>query len=212
MKKIFLFVIVAGLLFNFACSPLKNKTANKDLNQLVSMMTGSFNSAEQAKQDSSYFDITLHMYPIWTNNKSNKRYLYVEQTVTSMPTRPYRQRVYEVSQVNNNTFQSVIYKLPDEKSYVGKWSTPTFFDKISPADLELREGCAVYLTKLGDKSFKGSTNEKDCKSTLRGASYATSIVEILPNKVLSWDQGFDSSDKQVWGAVKGGYEFLKVNP
>jgi hypothetical protein len=27
--------------------------------------------------------------------------------------------------------------------------------------------------------------------------------------LLTWDQGFDKDGKQVWGAVKGGYEFKR---
>jgi hypothetical protein len=42
---------------------------------------------------------------------------------------------------------------------------------------------------------------------LRGASYATSKVTIEEGLIISWDQGFNEEDEQVWGAVKGGYEF-----
>ncbi len=209
MRNLLLLTLSASLLFTLSCSSLKSGSTNKELDNMVNLMIGSFNSAAQAKMDSTYYDITLHMYPIWVNPKSNKRYLYVEQTVTAMPDKPYRQRVYVISQVSPTQLQSVIYKIPDEKSYVGKWATPKYFDKISPADLEIREGCAVYMNKVATNSYKGSTNAKDCKSTLRGASYATSIVEIISGKVLSWDQGFDSNDKQVWGAEKAGYEFIK---
>uniref|UniRef100_UPI0038D3A63C CpcT/CpeT family chromophore lyase n=1 Tax=Flavobacterium sp. TaxID=239 RepID=UPI0038D3A63C len=51
---------------------------------------------------------------------------------------------------------------------------------------------------------------KTCASELRGASYATSKVTITANQVLSWDQGFDKDDKQVWGATKAGYIFDKL--
>jgi hypothetical protein len=27
--------------------------------------------------------------------------------------------------------------------------------------------------------------------------------------ILSWDRGWDKEDNQVWGAEKGGYEFIK---
>lgn len=204
------YLFLTAILFILSCNPLKKVVQQKSLDNLVGMMTGSFNSEAQAAKDSSYYNITLHMYPIWENLKSDKKYLYVEQTVTSMPAKPYRQRIYEVSQINATQFKSVIYTLPDEKSYVGKWTTPTFFNKISPTDLTIREGCAVYLNKKSDQHYAGSTNESDCKSTLRGASYATSIVTIKPGQVLSWDQGFDDKGEQVWGAVKGAYEFLET--
>lgn len=37
-----------------------------------------------------------------------------------MPDKPHRQRVYEVSEVNASQLQTVIYKIPDKKSYIGK--------------------------------------------------------------------------------------------
>ena len=43
--------------------------------------------------------------------------------------------------------------------------------------------------------------------TYERASYATSIVETTDSMILSWDQGWDSNDQQVWGAVDGAYIF-----
>jgi hypothetical protein len=34
-------------------------------------------------------------------------------------------------------------------------------------------------------------------------------VTLDQGQLLSWDQGFDSENKQVWGATKGGYVFIK---
>jgi hypothetical protein len=44
---------------------------------------------------------------------------------------------------------------------------------------------------------------------LKGASYATSEVVIYSDKLISWDRGWNDEGKQVWGAQKGGYVFLK---
>ena len=51
-----------------------------------------------------------------------------------------------------------------------------------------------------DTHFFGTTKDKECKSLLFGASYATSEVEIFQDKILSWDRGYDSDDIQVWGS------------
>ena len=59
------------------------------------------------------------------------------------------------------------------------------------------------------KPWAGSTQGKGCSSTLGGASYATSQVTVTPLELRSWDQGFDAAGKQVWGAEKGPYVFLK---
>jgi CpeT protein len=68
---------------------------------------------------------------------------------------------------------------------------------------------AGRLRRFYEANRKGATNEQDCSSQLRGASYATSKVQISPGRIESLDQGFDSNGKQVWGATKGGYIFKK---
>jgi hypothetical protein len=85
------------------------------------------------------------------------------------------------------------------------------FDSLDITDISLRKGCEVILNKTLDGSFIGKTGENSCESTLRGASYATSEVEITMNKIVSWDRGFDKDGNHVWGAEKGGYVFEKLS-
>jgi len=203
-KSTFFVLLVAGLLS--ACSTTKSSQENSTagLDELQKMMTGTFTSAEQASQDSAFFDITLHMYPIW---QGKGHWLYVEQSVTAMQEKPYRQRIYKLEPGKGGSIRSVVYTLPEPEAYIGAWKKTSRFDKLSPEDLELRDGCAVVLEKQEDGSYAGSTKGKSCTSSLRGASYATSRVTIQKNLIVSWDQGFDDKGEQVWGATKGGYEF-----
>lgn len=192
-----------------ACAASKQRSDKEgDLGKLRNFMTGTFNSAAQAERDTDYFDITLHMYPIWTNQAGY--WLYVEQAVTANQAKPYRQRVYQLEQVDRNTFKSSVYTLKKEKEFINAWQTPDKFKALTINDIELKAGCEVVLKKQKDGTFSGATDERTCPSELRGAKYATSRVTVFPDKILSWDQGFDEAGKQVWGAVKGGYEFLKV--
>jgi hypothetical protein len=202
-SKLILLFLALGIA---ACSISKNNSGQTDaeLGRLQKMMTGTFTSTKQAAEDSSFYDITLHMYPIW---KDKGHWLYVEQAVTAMQEKPYRQRVYKLEEGKKGTIRSVVYTLPEPESYIGAWDNPSKFDALQAEGLELREGCAVILTKQEDGSYAGSTKGKSCKSTLRGASYATSKVTIEEGLIISWDQGFNEEDEQVWGAVKGGYEF-----
>lgn len=207
------FVIMAFLwLFFQACSVSKQATGKaSDLTRLVNWMSGSFNSAAQAQRDTDYFDISLHMQPIWPQLSNDRQgyWLYVEQAMSARADKPYRQRIYRVEQLDAQTFRSSVFLIPEESKYVGAWRTPQVFDNLSPAQLETREGCAVQLTLQPDGSFQGSTIGKGCESTLRGATYASSKVIISTKGIDSWDQGFNAQDIQVWGATKGGYEFRK---
>ncbi len=78
------------------------------------------------------------------------------------------------------------------------------FDKI-----ELKDGCTVTLNRK-DGVFSGGTEADHCPSSLRGAKYATTKITMKDGELVSWDQGFDADNKQIWGATKGGYVFKKL--
>jgi len=171
------------------------------------MMSGTFSSEAQSIKDTSYFNINLVMHPIW-GDELNSKWLYVEQAATSNLKKPYRQRVYQLSMMEDGTVASKVYELPEPKRFVHAWETENLFKDISPASLIVREGCAVYLKRDDNGTcLTGSTKDKECLSSLRGAQYATSIVTVCENAIHSWDQGWDADDAQVWGATKAGYVF-----
>ena len=182
-------------------------TALSQMEILKAYMTGSFDSANQAAADSNFYDITMHMYPVWQTKKGN--WLYIEQAVTADQTKPYRQRFYQLEQVNSNEFISRVYTIDKPENFVQKWKRPSYFDRFDEKILTEKIGCEVYLTLQKDGSFKGGTQGKGCASKMRGATYAKSQVEISVGGIESWDQGFDDKDKQVWGAEKEGYYFKK---
>ncbi len=185
-------------------SPPKEESS---FEKLFEWMTGSYDSSEQADQDTSYYNINLEMHPIWESDVDTVKWIYVEQAVSSMKDKPYRQRVYKLVELEGEQFASYVYTLPNEKDYIGKWESDSLFNELKPTDLIERKGCEVILKKAGD-AFSGSTVEKNCESDFRGASYAKSKVTVSKIGILSWDQGFDDKDEQVWGAEKGGYIFL----
>ncbi len=171
-------------------------------------MTGTFESTTQARQDSDYYSISLIMTPIWEARYPGQYWLYVEQALVSTPDKPYRQRIYQVEALLGDSFRSAVYLLPVEREAIGMSSDPAFFDQWEPEDLSIRDGCAVFLT-YSDGVYAGATKGQECKSSLRGASFATSKVSISADGIVSWDQGFDLVGDQVWGAEKGGYIFKR---
>ncbi len=180
-----------------------------DTERLVTMMQGSFSSEEQSANDSDYFDIRLEMKRIWPE-RSDAKWLYVEQAVASMKDKPYRQRVYKITNTYEGRFESAVFTLKDPLRFAGEWKKENPLSGLIPDSLEAREGCSVFLTLMNNGSYEGSTNGKDCQSDLRGAKYATSEVVISDEGIKSWDRGYDENDKQVWGAEKGGYVFKKL--
>lgn len=174
-------------------------------------MTGTFSSAAQAAaHPEHYAEIRLIMLPIWID-RSDAWWFYVEQAAAGALDRPYRQRIYRVSPLGEEQYRSEVYTLPgDPLAYAGAWRDERPLADLRPADLTLREGCSIHLRRTGPEEFVGSTVGAGCASTLRGAAYATSEVRITPQRMESWDRGFDEQGNQVWGAPEGPYIFDKV--
>jgi CpeT protein len=176
---------------------------------LKKCMQGNFSSEEQSKNDSDFFDIRLRMVPIWKQT-NEEFYLYVEQAMSTAQEKPYRQRVYKVVKEDETHFTSYIYLLNDASKFVGKKAGDEIFFSITPDSLKIKDGCEVKLEFDANKNeFVGSTGTNTCPSDRSGAAWATSKVTINDERMISWDQGWNTDGKQVWGAVKGGYIFRK---
>ena len=199
----------------------KTPQATKLADELVTFLSGRFDSKDQSVRDTSYFSITLAVCAA-TAPAIGARTLYVEQAREG--DRPYRQRLYVVEPIDATTARSRVFELKSASKVIGACDAakpPTF----EPADVDERAGCEVVLARVPDR-FKGHTPDarwdgqafvtdpagKKCPSSLQGATYATSQVDLLDDRMVSWDRGFDDTGKQVWGATKGGYEFIRRSP
>jgi CpeT protein len=190
--------------------PAPDVEAPHRLPHLTSCMTGTFSSSAQADSDPDYHDIRLVMVRIWPD-RADGSWLYVEQASADSLDRPYRQRVYRLVALDDGTFRSDIYTLPaDPSRFAGCWRDATPLARLTPNDLELREGCSIVLSPADSEMYLGSTIGDDCASSIAGASYATSEVRITPTVMESWDRGFNAEGEQVWGATKGPYRFDKI--
>ena len=207
MVRLFGFLALS-LLVGCQTAPEPESEPDMELQSLADMMVGTFSSTAQAEADTNFFDINLVMHPIWEDADTLK-WLYVEQAVSTALDRPYRQRVYRLSKLEDGRIESRVYELPDPERFIAGWDDLTVFDQINADSLSLRAGCAVFLKKDSGGCYVGSTDGKACSSSLRGASYATSEVEICLDKVTSLDRGWDEADEQVWGSEYGAYIFSR---
>ncbi len=202
------FVVLTATFFITFASIGQQKIADNDLDELKSRMVGAFSSEMQSKSDSDYFNIHLHMAAIWPDRKDGY-WLYVEQAVAQALKKPYRQRIYHVYKQDDETLVSKVFEINTPLRFAGAWSNTDLLKGLTTDSLIDRQGCAIFLHKDKDGNFSGSTPGKECLSSLRGATYATSEVVIYADKLVSWDRGWDKDGKQVWGAEKGGYQFIK---
>ena len=200
------FAVVCCLLVN-ACSLPSARSADPGLLHFASLLTGEFSSAEQAKRDTSYFNIHLSMSRIWSD-RSDGVWLYVEQAMDARRDKPYRQRVYQLTRGAEGDFVSEIYTIKNAADVIGLQNSAAKKSLLTPNAIERKEGCAVHMRPVND-AYEGGTVGSACPSDLRGASYATTVITLKQGELVSWDRGFDAKGNQVWGAVNGGYVFVK---
>ena len=177
------------------------------LKLLKQFMVGSYSSAAQAARDTSYFNIELEMVRIWLK-ETDGIWLYVEQATAARKDKPYRQRIYHLTQRDDSTFVSRVCTLDSMHLFMGAYRDIARFGALKPSDARTLPGCDLVL-HWRNGSFVGSTHERDCRNAWGRATYATSEVVITENGMVSWDRGYNDAGEQVWGAEKGGYEFVK---
>jgi hypothetical protein len=134
--SVILFVVI-GCKSGSTTTQTESKISHFD--ELISVMQGNYSSEAQSKKDTTYYNISLRMVPIW---KEKGNYLYVEQALFNKLEKPYRVRIYKVSQIDNNHFVSEIYTIKKEKDWIGKWKTPEAFDKLTESEIDLNKAVA----------------------------------------------------------------------
>lgn len=192
-----------------AHSPVAEAWApSADLQALAAGLTGHFSSAGQAERDEAFLHIELRAVRIWPE-RSDGIWLYVEQAAGWALEKPYRQRLYRLTEERSGVFTSAVYLLPGEEplEFAGAWAEVTVFASLGPAEASIREGCEITLTRGSEGWFRGQTTGKRCESSLGDAVYATSSVLVSPRMILSWDRGWTGRGAQAWGAETGPYLF-----
>ena len=169
-------------------------------------MTGTFDSAEQAASNPTYYAVQLKACEVEAPEIGDT-VLYVEQALVDSPNSPYRQRLYLLEEVEGETVKSSIFELTAPNAAIGLCDSETV-GSFSASETILKDGCEVVLSWDGE-GFVGQTGEASCPSDLNGSSYATSEVLTRPDRIESWDRGWFDNGSQAWGATAGAYVFLR---
>jgi len=210
--KILAATIILTLAFIINASQLQaqQKISNADLDSLSKYMSGIFNNTVQANADANFYNMQMHVKPIW-KDAINAKWFYVEQCLAQTPKKPYRQRIYKITVNNDTSIISKTYLLNGkEEKYINAFDDNKILEQINTDSLSERTGCSIYFIKNKSNEFVGKTNKQDCESNLRGAAYTTSSVIISSNAMSNWDCGFDKENNLVWGNKFGGYKFVKI--
>lgn len=187
------------------------------LDQLAYLMEGSFSSEKQATEDPlGYYNIVTHIYSIW-KERTDAKYFYVEQATASMPDEPYRQRIYRVSSITQDSFRSEIFSFPNPENYVGAWrtiidkkATTNIFSKLKFTELTKKDGCDVFLEWMSSGIYIGQNKVGTCLSSRKDSQYMITDVRISFTRFITWDRGFGADGKQSWGP-DAGYNFDRMS-
>lgn len=186
----------------------QEKVDERDLFELKTRMEGFFTTELQAKMDTNYKNIYLHIAQIWERSE-NGYWLYVEQAMASNAKLPYLQQVYHLYRLDDRTLISRAYELKEPLRFAGAYFNQDLLYGLTKDSLIDRKGCAVYLQKNTAGNFLGSTPGNECLHDMQNGTYTTSQVTVYEDKLLSWERGWNKNDKQIWGERRGGYQFIK---
>ncbi|TKB49897.1 hypothetical protein FCL40_07020 [Ferrimonas sediminicola] len=176
--------------------------------RLASWMSGNYSSASQSRELHNYFNLNLHIVPIWPERRDGP-WLYTEHASVKRPERPFRQRVLRLQPAPTGVLLH-LYELPDPRRFAGAWRVKIPLNGLTPSDLLPRPGCNLLLTYDGQtQGYSGRTDAGSCANRMYGASYAQTDLEIYADRIIRWTKGYDDQGRQLWGAALGGYRFEK---
>lgn len=214
MKTISKSFVIAGFvaaLMLAGCSSEQKKPANfppklqvTALDRLTDWITGSFQSLGA---ESTSGDTLLYMARIWPN-RPDGYWLYVEQESASDPDHPFRQQVYCVTTVNDTTFRSDVFALPDPGRFAGDWQTDDPLDPLTADSLTPQPGCSLVLHPKGDSAFVGNTEGGNCPES---GSAAVARIFLSGKGVGLWSGAGVADSTRVAPSRTGGLWLQRLN-
>ena len=170
-------------------------------------ISGTFDSAAQADQDTRYDHAIWHRVEIWPGDK-DARWVYAENWLAGAE-KPYRQRISKFRLAEDGSIVSESFRFKDAEQMVSAWSQPGRFQSVDKATLVSAAGCEIRLARTAPRQFEGSTYGQQCRNSYKGASYVVSRSVINMDGFTNWDRGFNQDGEQVWGPKTHGYRFLR---
>ncbi|MDQ3234984.1 MAG: chromophore lyase CpcT/CpeT [Pseudobdellovibrionaceae bacterium] len=150
------------------------------IEEAAAWLTGTFNNNEQAAADNRFVAATLKSCQVQLKGLETQERgvaLHVEQAVNYNINRPYRIRLYWITDAGSS-IESRVYRYTDESTLVGLCSKPAE-EQIIEAKLLTTSDCSVFLGKENGYYF-GRTPSEGCPSSFGGATSTSSEVTLGP--------------------------------
>jgi len=191
------------------CTTKVDPDPDPQLRNFSELFTGKFSSTKQAEKDASYSSVILINTPIWKDRSGY--WLYHELHDEENSTFIYNQRIINIRRLDSTVIRTISYIIPNKKKYINAWKDTSIFNNLNVDSLTIRDGCDVYFKKMTSTIYQGKTKKGNCLSSFsKKIAYTTSDIVISNDQISSWDRGYCSNKKQVWGKIQGPYKFIRV--
>jgi len=185
-------------------------THSTDITTLARWLAADFSNQQQAFDNPPLFaHIRVCIRPL-PYQLLNGLSLYVEQAYDIALNQPYRVRILKLVSLEDH-INIENYTIDQEAEFYGGSRDPKRLENLKTKNLKRLPGCSLIVKWTG-KSFRGEVEPgKACTVVREGKStYLKSYFEINEHKFISHDTGYDpETDKQVWGAIAGPFEFVR---
>ncbi len=179
-----------------------------DIKTLARWMCSDFSNQEQAFENPPFYaHIRVCIRPLPMINFPEPS-LFLEQAYDYALNQPYRVRVLKLKIIDKR-IELENYKLKEKEAFLGASRDVEKLKKLTPDDIELMQGCDMFIDWTGT-SFKGVVKPgKNCRVIRNGKeTYLDNSFEINEHQLISLDRGYDPiTNELIWGSVAGAFHF-----
>ncbi|MGV0027108.1 chromophore lyase CpcT/CpeT [Phormidesmis priestleyi] len=205
LKPFFVAVFLTASLPAQAQIPLEQQ-----VNEVVARLVGVMDTSAQAIANPKLSNVRMTTCKISLQGSSqiDGVYLYQEQSLSSDLTKPYRQRILQISPTTySQSVRSLSFRPARPETLVGLCNQPEDSRIVALSDRGTPV-CAVFLKQSGE-NYAGRTPIDGCPANVRGAVRITNQITLHKAGMDTWDRGYDTHGKQVWGAKAESYQFRR---
>ncbi|PZV15779.1 MAG: chorismate mutase [Leptolyngbya sp.] len=187
-------------------------TLQQQAEEVAALLTGKMDTSAQAIANSKAPNVQMTTCRIELTTPADPQsiFLYQEQAMSTSLDKPYRQRFLQISPSPlSQSVRSRSYKPTDPTRWSGLCdrAADSIERTVNLSDLGTPV-CNVFLKRV-DTGYMGNTPIDGCPANVRGAVRITNHIELTIASMNTWDRGFDTQGKQVWGAKTESYQFRR---
>ena len=199
-------LLIFSIILVASCDEVGNR--DSEIEEFINAITGIFSSEDQSKKEVGYTNLTLVNTRIWEDRLGY--WIYSENFLTDQPNKVFLQRIINIERIDSITLKTTRYALKKPDTYKNAWKNTELFYNLNKEDLVYKVGCEMYYSKKTSTIYHGQNKPKSCLSELENVTFLMSNIVLSEDKISVWVKGYNDSGKQVWGKIKGPYQYVRL--